>query len=207
MLFEPNVYFHNLDLMDNQCPSKIHKYNEFFENGIFICHKLLFYFIMGSYSKTTKDFKLSEEELTNYKTILRLFEEVKKRLNKIPSIYITPHIFTKFVNEMRNRNIPPFHFENILNLFIDEFGYIQEDKEIGKEDIIDFSHFKKKDIGISETVLLILKNNLKNKKEGIPCILSESNKVLCDYNNDFLNIDFNEMLSCIKEEIRRNKIN
>ena len=101
---------------------------------------------------------------------------------------------------MKNRNLDNSHYKKIIELLENEFGYITEE-EINKNEIIKFDCFKNKLFGLSEVSLLMLKN-----KKSHPCILSLSGKILSEYKEDFLYVNFTEVLSFIKDEQRKNKL-
>lgn len=204
MFFEPEPYFYNFD--DKESSLKISKYNSCFKNGILLCPHLFYYLVIGSYFENLKNisisgakFVLNDDEKIYYKALMRLFESIRNQIKDV-QIFITPHIFTKFIHLLRDKKMDNKHYTNILDLLIEEFGYIQEE-DIKKEEIIPFENFKNKYLGVSETALLILKGRREH-----PCILSTSGKILKEYKEDFLYINFQELISFVKEEERKSQL-
>lgn len=144
-------------------------------------------------------FILKTDESKGYITLNTLLEYIRSNIEQTLNLFITPHIFTKFINLLKVRNIDNNNYKKILDLFKEEFNYIKEE-EIKKEDVIDFSNFRNQIIGVSETVLLLLKER---KKE--PCILSSNPKILEGFKSDFLYVDFKEMVTFIENLKRKSE--
>lgn len=203
MIFNSEAYFLG-NKKDVEVAIKISHYNSCFKKGILICPDLLFYLIIGSYSLNPLGrFVLNNDERIKYKAIIRLLNAIKNNIEDNPPIFITPHIFTKFVYLLHKRTDRE-HYGKILGLLKEDFEYIKEE-DIKKEKIIDFANFKNKFLGISETCLLILK-----ERRRFPCILSLSGKILQIYNKseekDFLFVSFDDLVSFTQSEERKNII-
>lgn len=203
MIFEIEPYLYNQK--DRDSSLKINAYNLCFNNGILICPQTLYYLIVGSYSKSVENISnipkkliLNNEERIGFKAITRLLNTIKVYTRSNPALLITPHIFTKLISLLWDKNIDEKNYKNILKLFKDDFSYIQEE-DIKKEILIELDNFRNKVFGISEASLSILKN-----RRNHPCIISSSPKVLLEYNNDFLYVNLNELTKFIKEDERRN---
>jgi hypothetical protein len=197
--FEPEIYFY--DSRKTEDVFKIHDYNTCLKNGILICPNILYFLVKGTYWKTLKDtsnFGINEKEKDNYEAIRRFFDFVRSKNPSNFNVFITPHIFTKFIHLIRNDNqVSDSHRKGIIKLFSEEFDYLNEE-EIKRQEILQSSVFSEKLYGISETALLILKS-----RKQTPCIFSTSGKILSEYNEDFLFISFDEIVSFIKEDMRR----
>lgn len=167
MDFKPSIYFFNLK--DKQSTIEIKNYNAFFKRGILICHKILYYLVVGSYcaSNPIKDIPFGEKERKIYKALNGLLTNIKNKIEKTPCLVITPHIFTKFINEIWRFKK---HFKGIIETFIKDFTYVDEE-QITKKEILDIENFRIHFYGLSETSILILK-----KKGRCPCILSWGDK-------------------------------
>jgi len=208
MIFKPESYL--LDFEDIESQLERGSYSKNFKNGILICPNVLYCLILGNYSKSLENisksnvesFSLTREENLGFRAVTTLLNKIKVLIGLNPPLFITPHIFTKFIHLLWDRKlqISEKHYKRILELFRDEFSYIQEE-EIKREILIELDNFRNKVFGISEASLSVLKN----RKEQ-PCIFSFSDKVLCEYNEDFLYVNFKELMEFIKEEDRRNKI-
>lgn len=200
MIFNPELYFYGM----GERLSDIKEYDFRFSEGILICHKILFYLVLGSYAERCKNFEkniwLTEDEKNSYITIIRLLKRIKGESKSIPKLYITPHVFTKFIHLLKEKDKPGDHFRIILELIQEDFSYIIEEN-VGKEELIEFDNFKNTSLGISESALIILRG-----KKNPPCILSCNPMILKNYDNEFLYINFEDLVSFIKEDIRKNKI-
>ena len=211
MIFQPEPYLNNPKNKEERIYIK--DYNACFNEEILICHNLFYFFIVGNYYELLKktmpkgkmNFAFNDVEKLNYFALKRLLESIKKRTGKQPMLYITPHIFTKFVhllrkNIIKNRLIEDKHYKNILNLLKEEFGHVEEEF-ISKDEIIEKDYFNKQLLGLTEATILILKD-----KKTTPCILASSGKIFKAYDKRFLWINFSEVLSIVKEELRRQRI-
>ena len=125
MFFEPETYFNKLQ--DKESSIMISKYNSCFRAGILICHKLLYYLLLGNYSeklkiiKSTNKIFLNESEKISYLALKRILDYSKTNL------FITPHIFTKFIHEILNdTRINKEIFAGILDSFNEDFSYVKE---------------------------------------------------------------------------------
>jgi len=201
MIFESEPYLNKLN--DKGHSINIAYCNACFRKGIFLCHDIFYYFILGSYADASKlsrnVFSLNRIELEKYRAFQRLLEGIKNHISKYPELVITPHIFTKFIHKIRDK-LDDVHYKRIINLLNEEFGYIHEEP-IEKNDILNFHCFKNKLFGLSETTLLILKT-----RKEYPCIFSSSGKIMEEYKEDFLFINFPELISFTNEEYRKNQI-
>ncbi|MDP1728734.1 MAG: hypothetical protein Q8L27_00840 [archaeon] len=205
MIFKAEPYLYNQK--DKDSSLKINAYNIRFNNGILICPQTLYYLIIGSYSKSIENISsiyqkliLNNEERIGFKAITQLLNTIRVYTKSNPALFITPHIFTKFISLLWDKNVDEKSYRNILKLFKEDFSYIQEE-DIKKEVLIELDNFRNKVFGISEASLSILKN-----RRSHPSIISSSPKVLMEYNDDFLYVDFNELTRFIKEDERRNSI-
>jgi len=197
-IFDPESY-----LYSNQ-PLMISKCNFCFKNGIVLNDKLLYFLLKGSYAETYPikkgNFVYTDDERINYKSLNILLDKIKKEVGEY-TIFITPHIFTKFINELRNGVGDPRHFSNILTCFMENFNYIKE-KEIKKEEIINTPLFKNRYCGLSETSLILLKDKL--GKIGI--IDSSENKILEMGRDNYLFVNFPILVSVIRKYEEREQI-
>jgi len=191
-IFEPEIYLLN-NKKDNLTVSK---YISCFRKGILIGVKPLYYLLKGSYSEIIGGVHLSEEERISYKSMKILLNKIKEDIGEY-FIFITPHIFTKFIHELRENVSEPEHFKGILHLLIETFSFIKE-KELKKEEIIGFENFKNRYCGISETAIILLKN-----KMGCVGIIDTSNKIPEIGGENYLFIDFSTLVNIIKEYERR----
>jgi len=208
MIFEPEPYLY--DFKDKQSQLDIRDYNRHFKNGILICPESLFYLVIGNYALGLENlsgininhFSLNRGEYFGFKAITELLNKIKVTIHLNPPLFITPHIFTKFIHLLweRKPKISEKHYKKIMELFRDEFSYIQEE-EIKRETLIDLDNFRNKVFGISEAALSILKN----RKEQ-PCILSFSDKVLYEYHEDFLYVNLKMLINFKENEENKNKI-
>jgi len=200
MIFNPELYFYGI----GDKISDIKKYDARFNEGILICHNILFYLVLGSYSKKYENqqsnIHLTEEEKNSYIAVIRLLKRISSKSSGLPKVYITPHVFTKFIHLLKQKYKYEKHFKIILELIQEDLGYIIEEN-VSKNELIEFDNFKNTSLGVSESALIILK-----EKKNPPCILACNSKILNNYDNKFLYIDFDELVSFIKEDIRRNKI-
>ncbi len=202
MLFRCDPYFYNFK--DSQSLKDIVAYNNSFKNGILIDPEILYYFVVGNYYNNLKtrgqlsNLPFKEEERINYMAISKLFDRIKLETKQIPLVFITPHIFTKFINLIWK--FDKKHYQEILQLLSEEFCYINEE-EVKKEEVIQFNHFKNKYLGLSETSLLLLKQRRKH-----PCIVSMSGKITELCKNDFLCVEFHEIVSFIRDNESKNNI-
>ena len=195
-IFEPETYLYNK--REDRNNLFVSKYISCFRKGIILGQKPLYYLLKGSYAKSIDKINiLTEDERIGYKSILILLNQIKKDTGEF-SIYITPHIFTKLVHELRETIKRPDYFKGIMNLFIEPFSYIKEE-ELKKEEIISFNSFKNMYCGISETAIILLKN----KMEGISIIDSSSNKIPELAGDNYLFVDFPTLIQTIKEYERR----
>lgn len=196
MIFESEIYFQG----DAGKQLVINDYNSAFKNGILICPHLLYYLIIGIYSQNQEKFHLEDIEKTNYLALIRLLNELRTRFQITPLLFITPHTFTKFIHFLWERKMDSNHYKQIIELFKNELGYIKEES-IEQADILNLKDFKCKILGISETAIIVLRNKKNNS-----CIISSNSKIFSEYKENFLYIDFNELLGFVKEEERKNKI-
>lgn len=205
MIFNPSLYFYGSKKKEEL--SDIRSYNSAFRNGILICPDSLYSLVIGSYAAnsnlyetTASDrFTLNEDEERRYKAMRRLLDNVRVTDGNAP-LFITPHVFTKFIHLLWKRKMSENHYSQTVELFKEEFSYVREE-EIKREEIIDLKSFKCKLFGVSEAALIALKN-----KQEFPCIISSNDKILKEYKEDFLYIDFNELVAFVKDEERRNII-
>jgi len=116
------------------------------------------------------------------------------------SIIITPHIFTKVVNDLRQRIGDPIHFKGIVETMVDNLPFVKEE-EIKKEEIIEFANFKNMHCGISETAIVIIKNRL-----GKVGVIAHSDKIPSVCGDNYLFVDFKSLVNTIKEFERRENI-
>lgn len=195
-IFQPEKYF----LTKKEDRTVLHsKYIACFRKGIVIGYKPLYYLLKGSYAEQ-RNMILPEEERIGYKSIILLLNTIKKDLgNQELSIYITPHIFTKFVNELWGSVTNSYDFEEIMNLFLNTFYYIREEG-LKKEELIGFNHFRKRYCGLSEASLILIKGKI-----GAVCILDTSNKIPELAGEDYLFANFQDLVSAIREQERREK--
>jgi len=207
MIFKPEPYFYNYKDKESQLDKVNSNYH--FKNGILIDAHVLFYLILGNYAKNLENissaniqrFGLKEEENIGFKAITNLLNKIKILTNTNPPLLITPHIFTKFINLLWLRiSKKDNDYKRILELLKDDFSYIREE-EIKKEVLIGLDNFRNRVFGISEASLSILKNRI-NK----PCILCCNNKILSEYEEDFLFVDFKELMDFTKEDERKNEL-
>ncbi len=198
-IFEPESYlfFSNRHLPMNKC-------NSCFKKGILLSDKLLYFLIKGSYAEDDsikkKNFSLTEEERISYKSLIILLNKIKGEIGDY-TIFITPHIFTKFIHELRKGVKNPKHFSEILTSFMINFKYIKEE-ELKKEEIIKVPLFKNRYCGLSETTLMLLKDKL-----GAICIIDSSkNKILEMKRDNYLFVDFPTLVNVIEKYEERGKI-
>ncbi len=195
-IFEPEVYL----LTNKSSELVISKYLSCFRKGILIGTKPLYYLLKGSYAEITHGFYLNEEERISSKSIKLLLGKIKGDIGEC-SIFITPHIFTKFIHELREGVNESEHFRGILQLLIENFPFIKEE-ELKKEEIIGFEKFKNRYCGISETAIILLKNKI----GCVGVIDTSSNKIPEVGGEDYLFIDFPTLVNTIKEYERRELI-
>ena len=206
-----------LEILDGSnylfCPEKdrgnlqISKYKSCFRKGILLNHKLLYFLLKGSYweegeetGERRENFSFSPEEKLNYQSLKILLNRIKGDVGEY-TIFITPHIFTKFINELRKGVRNEQHFSNILTIFIENFTYIKEE-ELKKEEIINFAHFKNRYCGLSETALILLKEKFKDV-----CIIDDSsNKIPKFGGENYLFIDFPTIKTIVNEYKRREEL-
>ena len=179
----------------------ISKYISCFKKGILIEPKLLYFLLKGSYAeKIDRVSILSEEERISYKSMKILLNKIKGDIEEY-SIFITPHIFTKLIHELRKNITHSQDFSAIIVLLIENFAFIKEEN-LAKEEIMNFKSFKNRYCGISETALILLK-----KRMGNVCIIGlNDNKILEMCGDNYLFIDFKILVDTIKEFERRDKI-
>ena len=178
----------------------ISKYISCFKKGILIEPKLLYFLLKGSYAEKTDRVILSEEERISYKSMKILLNKIKGDIEEY-SIFITPHIFTKLIHELRKNITHSQDFSAIIVLLIENFAFIKEEN-LAKEEIMNFKSFKNRYCGISETALILLK-----KRMGNVCIIGlNDNKILEMCGDNYLFIDFKILVDTIKEFERRDKI-
>jgi len=231
----------------------ISKYISCFKKGILIEPKLLYFLLKGSYAeKIDRVSILSEEERISYKSMKILLNKIKGDIEEY-SIFITPHIFTKLIHELRKNITHSQDFSAIIVLLIENFAFIKEEnlakeeikysifitphiftklihelrknithsqdfsaiivllienfafikeENLAKEEIMNFKSFKNRYCGISETALILLK-----KRMGNVCIIGlNDNKILEMCGDNYLFIDFKILVDTIKEFERRDKI-
>jgi len=198
-IFEPESY-----LFFSNKPLIMNKYNSCFKKGILLSDKLLYFLIKGSYAEDDsikkENFSLTEEERISYKSLIILLNKIKGEIEDY-TIFITPHIFTKFIHELREGVRNPKHFSDILTSFIKNFEYIKE-KELKKEEIIKVPLFKNRYCGLSETTLILLKDKL-----GAICIIDSSkNKILKMKRDNYLFVDFPILVDVVRKYEEREKI-
>ena len=200
MMFNPELYFYGLGGNISDIP----KYNSRFNEGILICDKILYYLVFGNYAERCreqkKDVFITTEEQRSYGAIVELLKKIRGESDILINLYITPHIFTKFIHLLKEKDKSGDHFKFILDTIQEDLGYIIEE-DIKKEKFIKFDNFRNTSLGLSESSILILK-----ERKNPPCILCCNPKLLHSYDNEFLYINFDDLVSFSKEYTRRNKI-
>lgn len=191
MFFESEIYFHNFK--DKISLSKIHDYNSFFKKGILVCPHVLYYLMMRDY--------LPEKQKINNIAITRFLNVVRAHIHENPTLIITPHIFTKFIHLLREKKLNKEDYGKVLDLLKDGFNYIKEEG-IKKEEIIDFDNFKNQYLGLSDTSLLIVK-----EQKNYQCVLSLSGKIPRFCGDNSLCVNFHELVSFMGTEEMKGKIN
>ncbi len=193
-IFEPEKY-----LFSKKTDIDISNYISCFRKGIIIGYKPLYYLLKGSYFTGIEKQKiLTDEERISHKCMLILLNKIKSDIGEF-SIYITPHIFTKLVNELReDHKIDTKDFGGIILSLLNTFSYIKEE-ELKKDEIICFDSFKNKYCGLSETAIILLRKRMGK----ISVIDSSSNKVPELGGDNYLFIDFHTLFNTIKEHERR----
>ena len=195
-IFEPETYLFN----NKKDELLISKYISSFRRGILIDTQPLYFLLIGSYAhKINNPSMLSEEERVGYKGMLFLLNRIKEDIGDY-FIFISPHIFTKVINELRKKINDPIDFKGIVDIILDNFTFIREE-EIGKDEILRFDNFKNMYCGISETTISLIKN-----KKGNVGIISYSDKIPSVCGEDYLFVDFKVLIDTIKEHERREEI-
>lgn len=167
-------------------------YFSYLKNGLLIDTDPLYLLIVGKYHVDNNKnlLKLHNNfEIADYEVLRRFLNAI----NPIP-MFITPHIFTKFIHLLWSCEINEKDFKGIIDTFLSQFTYIGE-KYIHKDTIMNLDQFKNKYYDLSNTSLIMTA-----EKHNHNSVLTCENKCCkqCEEGGDILTINFGEIKSAIQ---------
>lgn len=146
MLFNAEEFF-----TQSNKPRVMSKYFDFFRKGVLIDTEPLYLLIVGKY-----DFDNQTNFLKHLKFEISDFEALRRFLNTLNNcpLFITPHIFTKFIHLLWDNVKDKNHFSKIINIFMEYFSFIDE-KYVNKSEIMGLEQFRNRHYDLCNTSLIL----------------------------------------------------